>query len=900
MKTPWNKNIDDILAKLNVSPDKGLSSREVEKRRDRYGPNRLRKVKSKSRLEIFIDQFKSLIMVLLAVAAVLSFLFGDVMQGVAVIAVILLTVAIGFFTENKAMQSMQALRRMGRVTTNVRRDGQQMSIAARELVPGDIVVLDGGDILTADLRLIEANKLHADESPLTGESVQVSKTAKVMEADIPLSERKNMMYKGTAVTRGSGAGVVISTGMDTELGQISELVEKAEQQVTPIEKRLNQLGNRLIWVTIAIAGLVSVIGILRQKGVVLMVETGIALAVAAIPEGLPIVATIALARGLLRMAKRNALVNRLGSVETLGETNIIFADKTGTLTENKMTVSEIVLENAEIFISKQDAAKPFEKDGENIGPEQFGPLHQALKIGVFCNNASLSQDGDAKSETTGDPLEAALLAAGLKAGIKRQDLLEKMPEEREEAFDPENKMMATFHRQNSGYFVAVKGAPEAVLEVCSHVVTHSGKNKLNDGDREKWEKINQRMAKDGLRVLAVARREAGSVDENPYKNLVLVGFVGLYDPPRKAVAEAIKSCHDASIRVKMVTGDQQITARNVGREVNLIQDDNVHIYQGTDLAPYEKMTEKQKQTILDVPVFARVNPKQKLDLISVHQDDGYIVAMTGDGVNDAPALKKADIGIAMGGRGTQVAREAADMILKDDAFETIVTAVKYGRIIFKNIRKFVLFLLSGNVGEVLAVGFASLFNMPLPIHPIQILFINLLLDVFPALALGMSEGYINIMKQPPRDSQEPVLTRSHWLVVLGYGLLLSLCILGSLFLAIHVLGLPAEKAVTVSFMTLGFSRLFHIFNMRSRDSKMFRNEVTTNPYVWGAIAVCVVMLLAAVYLPGLDDVLRTFTPGMNVWGLILGMSLVPLFVGQIILLLLSKMKGGYDFENANK
>ena len=890
MNNPWTIKVDDLLKELDVSPDKGLTTDDVKSRRKKYGANRLRETKSRSMWAILVDQFESLIMVLLVVAATLSFIFGDTMQGAAVVAVIILTAAIGFFTEVRAVRSMEALRQLTRVTTNVIRNGESQQVAATDLAPGDIVLLDGGDILTADLRVIEANKLQADESALTGESVPVSKTTEPLDEDVPLADRKNMLFKGTAITRGSGAGVVVSIGMDTELGNISALVDEAEEEVTPIEKRLNQLGNKLIWVTISIAAIVSVLGILRHKDVILMIETGIALAVAAIPEGLPIVATIALARGLMRMAKRNALINRLGSVETLGATNIIFSDKTGTLTENRMTVTDIVLDEGNIHITGDNSENnaTFQKENHSVKVEEVDALKKALQIGVLCNNASLSNNSNEDDAAIGDPLETALLFAGKKAGFERPGLLQDMPEEREEAFDPENKMMATYHQQNGQLYVAVKGAPESVLQVCTSILTRDDTKKMDEQSREKWSEMNTKMADDGLRVLAVAEKYVDSTDTAPYENLTFVGLVGLFDPPREAVKDAIQSCHAAGIGVKMVTGDQRITARNVAAAVNLTNDGQAKVLEGRELKHYDELSAQEKKDILDIPIFARVNPKQKLDLIAVHQEDGSIVAMTGDGVNDAPALKKADIGIAMGERGTQVAREAADMILKDDAFSTIVTAVEYGRVIFKNIRKFVLFLLSGNVGEVLAVGFASLFNLPLPIIPLQILFINLLLDVFPAMALGVSEGYLNVMKRPPRDPNEPILTNSHWLTILGYGVIISLCILASLGVALYWLELPTEQAVTISFMTLGFSRLFHVFNMRDRGSPVFLNEVSRNRYVWGAIVLCSAMLFAAIYLPGLSDVLKTHHPDMTAWGVIFGMSIIPLIIGQTIKMLQAK------------
>ena len=817
----------------------------------------------------------------LAFAAAISFLFGQTIEGYAVIVVIFLTIAIGFFTEVKAVRSMEALRKLSQVQTNVRRSGQVSQIAATKLVPGDIVLLDSGDIVTADMRVIEANKLQANESTLTGESLPVGKRTDPLDEKTELAERTNILFKGTAITRGSGAGVVIATGMATELGHISALVEDAKEEVTPLEKRLDRLGHRLIWLTITIAALVAITGIVSGKELFLMIETSIALAVAAIPEGLPIVATVALARGMLEMAKRNALINRLSSVETLGATSIIFTDKTGTLTENKMTVTKLVFEEDEIKSSSADNAGSNMKESA-IADGKNRLLHEALKTGVLCNNATLSKGQVEKGQDgVGDPTELALLAAGATADIFRDDLLQDLPEEREEAFDNDTKMMATFHKQNSGFHIAVKGAPEVVLDACSSILTKDGPKNLTEENNRRLKKINTEMAMQGLRVLALATRRVDTVDRFPYADLTFVAMVGLLDPARSEVKQAIAACKVAGIRVIMVTGDQPVTARHIARQVEMIEGNDAKVIRGNELNNFQDMAKEERRRILDISIFARVSPKQKLDLIALYQEKGAIVGMTGDGVNDAPALKKADIGIAMGNRGTQVAQEAADMVLKDDAFATIITAIEHGRVIFNNIRKFILFLLSGNVGEILAVGTASLINFPLPLLPLQILFINLLLDVFPALALGVGKGIPGIMQKPPRDPKEPILTGKHWTAIFGYGALIGLSVVGALWIALYWLQMPKAQAVTISFLTLGFSRLGHIFNMRDTDSGLFQNEITSNPFVWGALVLCSTLLLTAVFVPGLAQILQLESPGRQGWLLIFGMSLVPLVFGQV-------------------
>jgi Ca2+-transporting ATPase len=873
---PWAHPWQEVLEAFDVPVSTGLDASEVKARRRRFGANRLRSIKSKSAWQILVEQFRSLIVLMLIVAAALSFAFGEWVEGVAVTAVIIINAAIGFVTELRAVRSMEALQRLGSVSAKVRREGRVQEIPAEKLVPGDIVLLEGGDVVTADLRLVEASKLQANESALTGESVPVSKNLEALAEETPLAERASMVFKGTAITRGAGEGVVVATGMETELGRISSLVEEAEEEVTPLEKRLEHLGRRLVWVTLGIGVLVAIAGIFAGKGVLLMIETSVALAVASIPEGLPIVATVALARGMWRMARRNALVNNLPSVETLGATNVILTDKTGTLTENQMTVTRIALSSGDFEVGGEglEIEGEFTRDGVSVDPSDNSILRKILEVGVLCNNASL-QRGAPEIEAVGDPVEIALLVAGVKAGIERGRLVDEKPEAREVAFDPQTKMMATFNQENSAYRVAVKGAPEAVIKVCSQLSTSEGTREMSAEDREYWLEQNDRMARDGLRVLALATKMVETVDANPYGDLSFLGLAGMMDPPREEVRPSIEASQSAGVRVVMVTGDQPTTARNVAQAVGLVEGDRVQVLHGGDLGSYEEWSKEERQRILQAHIFARVTPKQKLDLIALHQDNRSVVAMTGDGVNDAPALKKADIGIAMGERGTQVAREAADMVLKDDAFSTIVTAIEQGRVIFNNIRRFVLYLLSCNVAEILVIGLASLVNAPLPVRPLQILFLNLVTDVFPALALGVSEGDPAIMERPPRDLEEPIMTRRHWLSVAGYGLVITFSVLSSFAIAFAWLEWGESRAVTVSFLTLAFAQLWHVFDMRDPGSSFLRNDVTQNVYVWGALTLCVGLLLSAVYIPGLADVLSVVDLSVKGWGLVIGMSLIP-------------------------
>jgi Ca2+-transporting ATPase len=862
---PWCVSAEALLRELGVTPERGLSEAEVHARRRRFGPNRLRQIRPRSAWRILLDQFTSLIVVLLAGAAVLSFLFGRAVEALAIGAVLVINGAIGAASELRAVRSMEALRRLGSVRARVRRDGVAREVDAAELVPGDLVLLEGGDVVTADLRLVAASKLQADESTLTGESVPVTKNFEPCAEDAPLAERRCMLFKGSSVTRGAAEAVVVATGMATELGRISALVEEAKEEITPLEKRLDRLGQRLIGVTLAIAAGVGGAGLFAGKDWLLSVETAIALAVATVPEGLPIIATLALARGMHRMARRNAVVNRLSAVETLGATSIIFSDKTGTLTENRLEVVEIALPSGSVRL-----------DGEVLDLDAQPLLRRALELGVLCNDASL-EDGAAP---TGDPLEVALLAAGLRAGIRRAELLARAPEIREEAFDPELRMMATIHKEAEGARAAVKGAPEAVLEACTRVADEAGERPLDGAARRAWAERNEEMAARGLRVLAVASRRLARPDAEVYRELVLVGLLGLLDPPRADVRDAIRACRAAGIRVVMVTGDQPATARTIARAVGLADDAEAEVVLGSELARAQGPETERR---LEAPIFARISPEQKLALIAHHQRRGAIVAMTGDGVNDAPALKKADIGVAMGRRGTEVARQAADIVLRDDAFATIVEAVRQGRIVFANIRQFVVYLLSCNLSEILVIGLASAASAPLPILPLQILFLNLVTDVFPALALGVGEGDPAAMARPPRDPRERLLEPLHWRAIAVWGLAITAAVLGVFALALGRYGMSERAAVTVSFLTLAFAQLWHVFDVRSRGTGLLRNDVTRNGWVWGALALCSVLLFGAVSLPPLAEVLQIAPPEPRGWLLVAAGSLAPLVLGQALL-----------------
>ncbi len=885
IERPWTSSIEDVIEIMDVNKENGLTDDEVNSRREIFGENRLQEHEERSVLEIALEQFKSVIVLLLAVSAVLSFIFGDYVEALAIAAVIVINAAIGFFTELQAVRSMEALRELTQVKSKVRRDGEVIEINAREIVPGDVLVLNGGDVITADARIISESKLKINEAALTGESLPVEKQTEPLSEDTPLAERKNMAYKGTAVARGSAEVVVVTTGMETELGNISSLVEEAEEEVTPLQKRLDDLGKNLIWVTLGLAVIVALAGWISGRDLRLMIETAIALAVASIPEGLPIVATIALARGMQRMAKQNALINKLSSVETLGATSVIIADKTGTLTESQMTVTEIELQSGLIEVAGEglELQGEFSWNEDTQEEEMSSVLEELLKVGVLCNDASLTITDGEVEQTIGEPMEIALKILGHKAGYSEDELLEEMPEVEKEAFDPEVKMMATIHQQDSGsFFYAVKGSPEAVIEVCSSVASSDGDEELNEEKREHWIELNEEIANRGLRVLAMAKKVLDSDDNDPYEDLTFLGLVGFMDPPREEVRPAIDRCKKAGVRVIMATGDHGETAHEIARAVNLIENEDAGYLLGHDLKEIEKLSDEERQKYLDTQIFARVEPEQKLDLISLHQDAGAIVAMTGDGVNDAPALKKADIGVAMGKRGTQVAKEAADMVLQDDFFGTIVKAIEQGRTIFNNIRKFVLYLLSCNISEIFVVTMATVLNMPLPVLPLQILFLNLVTDVFPALALGMGEGDPQLMEEDPRDADESIMTQRHWISMGVYGALITAAVLLGMTFVLTSLGFSSQKSTTVSFLILASAQLWHVFDMRENGTNPFVNSVTKNKFVWFALIITISLLLIAVYVPFMSELLSLVNPGLNGWLVVLVASFSPMIIGQIL------------------
>jgi Ca2+-transporting ATPase len=848
-----------VLTALQSDAANGLTSAEAQKRL-KNGANKIEAKKDKSIWLIFLGQFKSPIVWLLVFAAGLSFYFGELLDGIAILIVILINALIGFYMEYQAERSMNALKKLSAVPAKVQRNGKLEEINAEEIVPGDIIYIEAGDMIPADGRILKASQVQIDESALTGESLPVEKHTNKLNEDTTLAERANMLYKGTYSTKGNGFMVVTSTGMDTELGNIARMVQSADQAATPLEKKLENFSKKLIWITVALVVIIFAAGLLNGHRFIEMLETSIALAVAAIPEGLPIVATMALAQGMMKMAKYNVIVKKLSAVETLGGTNVICTDKTGTLTQNKIEVNKIVT------------------PADNIEASEI-----INRIAVLCNTAEL-QNSNGTVKEIGDPLETGLLKFAEKNSINVQSYRTKYPKLKEEPFSSETKIMATLHKDQNNSTTYAKGASEELLLRCNRILEKDGIKELNAENRTLWIKKAEELANSGLRVIAGAYNPSASAEGDLSVNLVFVGLFGMIDPPREEVFEAIKECKSAGIKVIMITGDHPATAKNIAVKLGIADNDNFKAMVGKEMKDYEHLTAKEKTSWMDTQVFARVSPKQKLDLVAVLQEGKNIVGMTGDGVNDAPALKKADIGIAMGLRGTQVSQEVSDMVLKNDSFSSIVIAIKQGRIIFENIRKFVIFLLSCNLSELLVIATASVFNLHFQLFALQILFINIITDVLPALALGVTEGSNEIMQRPPRNMNEPIIDKKRWIAIFFYSIVIGAVSVGAVFfshLTVHNKETwNPELCNNILFFSLIFSQLLHVFNMGNGTS-FFNSEVFRNKYVWGAIALSVIILLGVYAIEPVRKVLSIYEMSVYDWLISIGASIVSLIIIQI-------------------
>jgi Ca2+-transporting ATPase len=876
----WHaRDANAALAALATSRD-GLSAAEAAARLQRYGPNRLEVTPPASAWSILVAQFRSVVVLLLVVAVGLALVLGDAADAVAIGAVLAINAALGFITELRARRAMDALRGLEVPRAVVVRDGTTVEISARELVPGDVILLDSGQSVPADARLIDASDVRVSEAPLTGESLPVEKRADiVLDDDTMLAERTNMLYQATAVVAGAARAVVVATGRHTEVGGIGALTSALAEERTPLEHRLDALGRRLVVVALLVAAIVALLGLWRDVPLGLVLQTAIALAIAAVPEALPAVATITLAVGVSRMARRQALVRRLPAVETLGSATVVCTDKTGTLTAGEMTVSVVVVDGREIAVTgtTYEPTGEFRDGDRTTRAGEDAVLAEALRIAALANRGDLVHEDD-RWHPVGDPTEVALLVAAQKAGLDRDALRRDRPEVGAIPFSSERQWMATFHRAaGDDLVVYVKGAPGRIIERSARVLTSSGERAVDEAARQQLLDVNRALAARALRVLAVARGTARDVGEPAVRDLTFVGLFGISDPPAEGVAETIRSFREAGVRTVMMTGDQRLTAVAVARQLGLTDSDEGAL-DGRELATLDEPTLTER--LAHTGVFNRVSPADKLRIVEALQGRGDIVAMLGDGVNDAAALKKADIGVAMGRRGTDIAKEAADVVLADDRFSTVAAAIEEGRVIFDNIRKFVFYLFSCNLAEVLILLVAGLTGLPLPLLPLQILWLNLVTDTFPALALAVEPSEGDVMRRPPRDPEEAILSRGF----LGQITLYATLIAGST-LAAFIVALergPQERAITIAFVTLALAQAFHLGNARSSSPVLSARRAVANPWALGALALVVGLQLAAVYVPRLAEILRAVPLTVADWSIVLPAALLPAVLGQLI------------------
>jgi Ca2+-transporting ATPase len=833
----------------------------------------LEEKKKKSTVVKFLEQFKDLVVIILIVASIVSGLLGEWLDSGAIIAIVILNALIGYIQESRAERALQALKKLTAPTAKVIRDGERKVIAAREVVPGDVLDLEMGDQIPADARIIEAHSFKVEEAALTGESVPVEKDGGVItSADAPLGDRCNMAYMSTVAVYGKARAVAVATGMRTELGKIAHLIQTAEEDETPLQKRLERVGRWLVYASLGIVAVVFALNIWRGENILGMFIIAVSLAVAAVPEGLPAVVTIALALGVQRMVKRKALIRRLPSVETLGSATAICSDKTGTLTQNEMTVSAVYTGGRllEVSGSGYSPKGEFSLGGAPISPDGEENLALLLRAVVLCNDASLKKDGDGWS-IVGDPTEGALLTLGAKGGLWQSELSKEYKLLSELPFDSTRKRMTAVYRNSGGASeVYTKGAPDVMLDLCSHIYEEGRLRPITAEDRKRVLQVNEEMASRALRVLAVAAKEVGGEIKQDAleKDLAFIGLAGMIDPPRPEAREAIEVCKSAGIKTFMITGDHKATALAIAKELNAYGPDDMAL-SGAEI---DKIDDGRLAEIVErVRVFARVSAEHKLKIVRALKKRGHVVAMTGDGVNDAPAVKEADIGIAMGITGTDVTKEASDMVLADDNFATIVAAVEEGRGIYKNIQKFIYYLLSCNAGEIIVMFLSSLFGFPLPLYPIQILWTNLATDALPALALGVDPKEPGIMAEPPRHKNEAIINREIGLSILWQGALIGLITLAAYIIQLRWLGRDLEEARTFAFLILVFSQGFQALNCRSRIHSIFKLGFISNVSMVWALVFMVLTQVAIIYVPFLQVVFKTAPLSLGDW--IMGIAL---------------------------
>ncbi len=874
---PHTFSVAEIVQALETDAKLGLSEAQANERALAFGANVYQSQKQKSIWVMLLLQFKSPIVYLLLFAVAVTFYFQDYMEATAILVVILVNALIGFLMELQARNSMNALKEMDLILTKVIRKGKVHELPSEKITPGDIISLEAGDVIPGDGYLVAANQLQCDESSLTGESLPSEKKITQLPKETPLGDQVNRVFKGSAVINGNGKAVITGIGQNTQLGTITSLVESAGDKQTPLEKKIADLSKKLIWITLLMTSIFAITGFVQGKSWILIVETSIALAVAAFPEGLPIVATVALAYGMLLMARRNAIVKKLSAVETLGSTNVILTDKTGTLTENKIYVDTFSFPQETLKVRIDNNELLF--DGNPI--EKSEDAFQKLQIiGTLCNNAAV-KEGDEAKKLMGDPVEIALIELANASGVSVDEIKGQYERIGEIPFNSDTKMMGTLHKSTNGSFVAAKGSVEQLLEKCSRLQSGTTVQDLTEEERKKILSESEKMSADGIRVLAFAYREESNISEDDFlQSLVYTAMIGFLDPPRLDIKEAMLSCRKAGIKIVMITGDHPLTALNIAKKVGLADEGEQQVISGIDLPAMESLSEEWSNKILSTTVFARTTPKQKLEIVATYQNAGNIVAMTGDGVNDAPALKKADIGIAMGLRGTQVAKEAASIVLKDDSFISIAEAVAHGREIFQNIQKFVAYLVSCNLSEIFVVALLGFLAPASTLLPLQILFLNMVTDVFPALALGLGKGDKTVMNRPPRDPKNLIVANKDWLTISLHAACMTIAVLVAVLYSKQTFSIDAKAANNVAFITLAFAQLIHVFNMSSAQSHLLVNEITKNKYVWIALLICTLLMVLVYAIPQMRLALGLIILPAKVWLVAILAAFIPLLLVQ--------------------
>ena len=907
---------EEVLNKLDSGLEVGLSNEQANKRLEKYGPNQLAEGKKTTFWEMIYEQLNNFVIIMLVVAAIISAFLGEAVDAGAIIAIVVLNTIMGVVQDSRAQQELEALKKMASPEAQILRNGHRISVPARELVPGDIVFLETGNYVPADMRLIEAVNLKIEEAALTGESVPVQKNAaSVIDSAASLGDRKNTAFSGTVITYGRGKGIVVSTGMHTQIGLIATMLQSVEEENTPLQKRLDQLGKTLGYATLVISGLVFLSGLIEGGDILEMFMVAVSLAIAAVPEGLPAVVTISLALGMREMVKKHALIRRLSSVETLGSATVICSDKTGTLTQNAMTVTRIWVDGKAVDVTGTGYSPngEFLDDGKQVDIHDFPGISTTLWVGTLNNDAQLEEteeNGNNAFRIIGDPTEGSILVAAAKAGAQAKKLNNAYPRSGEVPFDSERKRMITVHAvekpeekdlspfdgkgKKESYVIAVKGAPDVVLKLCNRVQnmdnTHT---KLNDAKRKEVIAANDAMTKDALRVLGMAYRvvsaKPNEVDsDNLEKDLVFCGLVGMIDPAREEVKPALLKAIGAGIRTIMITGDYPNTAKAIAQSIGLLRPGH-KVCTGADM---DAMSDEVLQNeVEEIDVFARVSPEHKMRIVNALRAKDQVVAMTGDGVNDAPAIKASDIGIAMGITGTDVAKETADMVLTDDNYASIVSAVEQGRIIYSNIRKFVYFLISCNMAEIMIIFLPTMFGRLLfpsaaglgllsPLQPIQLLWLNLVTDGAPALALGTEKGDPDIMDQQPRPAKEPIINR-----LMLIGVIIQTIAITATTLIAFAIGLKtqnAQYAETMAFTTLVFSELIRAFTARSERYPILKIGVFSNKWMNWAVLGSSALMLLVMYVPFLQEIFDTVSLGWNAWLEIIPLFLIPSIAAEVV------------------